>query len=95
MKVFETRQIMEAYEHARLGGQSLHLHSFTSGHPLFERYKVIAHLLDNDVERLKKTARKLGVRVIKVEHPGTHRQHIDLCGKPLERALLKAREEAE
>lgn len=24
---------------------------------------------------------RLGVRVVKVEHSGTHKQHIDLCGK--------------
>ena len=28
---------------------------------------------------------------IKVEHEGTIKQHVDLCGKPLERAKIKAR----
>ena len=45
------------------------------------------HLIDNDRERLETTARRLGVRVIKVSRPGRNGQHIDLCGRPLERAM--------
>jgi len=43
MKVFQFNEIFEAYEHARLGGQALHLHTLNAGHPLFRRYPVIAH----------------------------------------------------
>ena len=87
IQVFAMREIQAAIEHSAQGGQSLHVHPFTQGgHKLFKRYTEAAHLFDQDVERLKKTARKLGVRVIKVEKEGTPSQHIDLCGKPLERA---------
>lgn len=93
MKVFEWDEIFQAYEHSQSGGQALHLHSLTQGHPLFRRYKQIAHLFDMDAERLEKTARKFGVRVIKIERPGTIKQHIDLCGKPFERAKAMAETE--
>ncbi len=86
MKTFQMSEIFEAYEHVNTGGQALHLHTVNQGHPLFKRYPVIAHLLDLDKDRLVRTAKKLGVRVIKVEREGTGKQHIDLCGKPLERA---------
>jgi fructose-specific phosphotransferase system component IIB len=56
------------------------------GHPLFRRYPQIAHLFDMDANRLRQTAQKLGVRVIKIERAGTDKQHIDLCGGPFERA---------
>jgi len=46
----------------------------------------IAHLFDMDAARLTATARKLGVRVIRIERANTTRQHIDLCGKPLAKA---------
>lgn len=94
MKVFQFDEIFEAYEHARLGGQALHLHTLNAGHPLFRRYPVIAHLFDQNADRLISTVKRLGVRVVKVEHSGTHKQHIDLCGKPLERARALAESEA-
>jgi hypothetical protein len=47
----------------------------------------IGHLFDQSKERLISTARKLGVRVIRVERDGQRGQHIDLCGKPLARAV--------
>lgn len=46
-----------------------------------------AHLLDANESRLIKTAKRCGVRVIKVSRRGKRGQHIDLCGKPLEKAL--------
>lgn len=93
MRIFEEREIFEAYEHADLGGQALHLHPINQGHPLFRRYPVIAHLFDQDRNRLIATAKSLGVRVIKVERADTPKQHIDLCGKPLEKAKLIAERE--
>lgn len=86
MKIFQWKQIAEAKEFAATGGQALHIHPVTAGHPLFKRYPEIAHLIDLDETRLIKTARALGVRVIKVERKGQPLQHIDLCGKPFERA---------
>ena len=94
MKLFEERQLMEAYAHAEQGGQSLHL--FTDpgiwpGAPnCFKRSRKAAHLLDYDEQRLIATARRLGVRVIRIGRKGRRGQHIDLCGKPLQ----KARDEA-
>jgi len=67
MKRFEMKEIREAKEFARQGGQALHVHNFNSGHPLFRRYPVIGHLFDADKARLIATVRRLGVRVIKVE----------------------------
>ncbi len=90
MKRFEMSQIFLAYDYSKVGGQALHVHSLTDGHPLFKRYAQIAHLFDMDRERLIATARRLGVRKIKVEREGTFKQHIDLCGKPFERACQEA-----
>lgn len=94
MKTFQMHEIFDAYEHARGGGQALHLHTINQGHPLFRRYPEIAHLFDQNLDRLILTAKRLGGRVVKVEHQRTHRQHVDLCGKPLERAKATAENEA-
>ena len=93
MKSFQQSEIAAAYDYAKSGGQALHLMggwvaSLNSRTPkCFKGRNVIAHLFDQDSQRLISTARKLGVRVILVEHLQTSRQHIDLCGRPLERAL--------
>jgi hypothetical protein len=86
MKLFEMMDLKEAIEYSMKGGQALHKHTFNSGHSLFAKYPEIAHLLDQDKTRLVATAHSLGVRVIKVDHEGQRGQHIDLCGKPFERA---------
>lgn len=94
MKRFEMKQIFEAKEYSKQGGQALHVHNINSGHRLFKRYPVIGHLFDADKTRLIATARRLGVRVIKVEREGEEGQHIDLCGKPFERACHEAVEQS-
>lgn len=92
MKVFKTRELKEAIQHAMEGGQALHLHRIVfEDSPSCFRSAVangedIAHLFDQDVERLIRTARSLGVRVIYVDGKD-ERQHIDLCGGPLRKAL--------
>lgn len=86
MKIFSEREIFAAYDHADAGGQALHVHGMSQGHRLFARYAEIGHLIDNNKERLVTTAKQLGVRVIKVERVGRRGQHIDLCGKPFEKA---------
>lgn len=93
MKKFEMKQVRDAYLFSDEGGQALHMHTLNKGHKLFERYPVIAHLMDMNKNRLISTARRLGVRVIKVEREGAQGQHIDLCGKPLERAIRLCEEE--
>lgn len=76
--------------HAESGGQALHVYAAIDGMPnapqVFKRSKEWGHLFDHDEKRLIRTARRLGVRVIKVHHKGRRAQHIDLCGKPLARA---------
>ena len=74
----------------------MHLHTFiTPKAPrcfkeAIARGEKIAHLFDLDTERLSKTARALGVRVCFIDGRGTPRQHIDLCGMPLKKALARA-----
>jgi len=87
MKKFAMHEVHEAVEYAGAGGQALHLHTLNSGHPLFSRYPEIAHLFDQDLTRLEKTATRLGVRVVKVERVGEPGQHVDLCGRPLTLAI--------
>lgn len=93
MKLFQWDEIFAAYDYAKTGGQALHVHEFTqSGHNLF-RNRQAAHLFDQDVMRLEQTAKNLGVKAIKIEHPHTHHQHIDLCCRPLEKAIELCKEQ--
>lgn len=91
MRKFQATELKEALAFAASGGQALHLHKI-----IVDRKKApqcfvraiangefIAHLFDQDKQRLEETARDLGVRVILIEREGTPSQHIDLCGKPL------------
>ena len=97
MKAFAQRELHAARTHALQGGQALHLMSGRFAYRradtpgCFKGREQIAHLFDQDRARLVATARRLGVRVILVERPGTAGQHIDLCGRPLARALEEAR----
>ncbi len=92
MRRFEPREIREAGAHADDGGQALVIipRSAKEGPLCFHRYSEYAYLMDRDENRLKRTARRLGVRVIKIDKPGKTGQHVDLCRKPLERARLEA-----
>jgi hypothetical protein len=103
MKLFRRNEIFEAYAHAAKGGQALHVCSgaFARYAPggrsparPFRNVKVFAHLIDNDIARLKATAQRLGVRVIKVDREGVQGQHIEPVrpptragSRPLERAM--------
>jgi hypothetical protein len=95
MRVFERRQLREAIAHAAAGNQALHLHDVIvdpSKAPrcfvnAVRRGENIAHLFDRDRDRLVRTVRQLGVRMIVVERKGTDGQHVDLCGLPLKKAL--------
>ena len=90
MREFDEMEIREAWAYAEGGGQALHLFSHPGVYPgapqCFKRVDIAAHLFDQDEQRLKETVRKLGVRVIVVSRRGTFKQHVDLCGKPLEKA---------
>ena len=93
MKKFKEREIWEARDYALEGGQALHCHQQLGSRPpmCFRRDvnvgKDIGHLFDQDRGRLEATVRKLGVRVVVVQRVGKPYQHVDLCGKPMERAL--------
>ncbi len=96
MKLFEQRELHQALEHVRQGGQSLHRHRMLSANApaCFVRDvragKAIGHLFDQDIDRLYRTVRDLGVRQVLIEHPGEPRQHVDLCGLPMKKAVAMA-----
>lgn len=98
MKVFNCLKIDEALAHAAAGGQALHLHRIIPDRQraprcfvqAVDRGEDIAHLFDLDRDRLVATARRLGVRVVHIDRDGTDRQHIDLCGGPLKKAVALA-----
>jgi hypothetical protein len=91
MKLFEERQIKEAFAYSAEGGQALHLFSNPGVYPgapiCFKRNLFAAHLFDDHIERLKLTASKLGVKRIVISRVGRQGQHVDLCGRPLQKAI--------
>lgn len=85
-------KVKAAETHALEGGQALHVwdpgpDGWPGAPQVFLRNRPWAHLFDQNLERLKKTAKKLGVRVVVVGHQGKIGQHIDLCGGPLKKAI--------
>lgn len=103
MKHFTVWQVDEAQIYSLSGGQALHTHQiivdYSKAPACFVREvnagRDIAHLFDQDAIRLVATVKRLGVRVVVVERRGQPGQHIDLCGKPLMRALEQCRKDAE
>lgn len=95
MKLFAERELLAAYEHAKTGGQALHLFSdpgLWPGAPAcFKKTREAGHLIDYDTPRLIRTAKSFGVRVINVSRRGQRGQHIDLCGRPLEAAKAECK----
>ena len=78
MKIFDQKELKEAFSFADEGGQSLHLMNHSGGaYPgapqCFKRTRTFAHLIDADLERLIATAKKMGVRRIKVSREGVQR----------------------
>ena len=100
MKTFQLKELRAALCFAAEGGQALHLmpeyyaHRRSDTPSCFKGRGEIAHLFDRDRARLIGKAKKLGVRVIKVERDGTDRQHVDLCGAPLRNALAQCANDA-
>jgi hypothetical protein len=96
VKVFQARDLKDAIAYAAAGGQALHLHRILGLRPPacfrrdVEQGRDIAHFFDQDKERLVATVRRLGVRVVRVEREGTDKQHVDLCGAPLRKAISQA-----
>lgn len=80
-------------DYADAGGQALHVWQGNWPGPkprCFVNGREWGHLIDRDHARLVATARRLGVHVVCVSRPGERGQHIDLCGRPLERAIEEA-----
>ena len=81
----------DTFAHVMAGGQAVEMwdKSYTLGPrtPICFRGKNFVKLYDQDEQRLIATARRLGVKVIKVDRPGQQSQHIDLVGGPM-RILL-------
>lgn len=86
VRSFGFTEIREAIEHARQGGVALHDAGWhrVPGQPEEVR---VAHLFDQDMERLERIARDCGVNRVEIQKEGTLRQHIDLWGKPLSDAF--------
>ena len=95
MKLFKSKNLFEAMDYVKAGGQALHVwkppeNAYSEAPVCFKKTKLWGHLLDNNLARLTATARNLGVKVIKVSKQGQRGQHIDLCGKPLQKAIGEA-----
>jgi hypothetical protein len=96
MKLFAHREIREARAYAEAGGQALHAwdpprdeqgrNNWPGAPTCFRRSGQWGHLFDMDTDRLIATARRLGVRAIMIHGQGA-RQHVDLCGQPLAKAI--------
>ncbi|MCK5639236.1 MAG: hypothetical protein KAJ19_00510 [Gammaproteobacteria bacterium] len=96
MKLFKYKELREATQFAKFGGQALHLYNSTklpfgyrnkkSVPGTFLKHKQWGHLFDNNRKRLRKTAKKIGIQRVKIDREGTYKQHVDLCGVPLEKA---------
>jgi len=91
----------DAMRCVQAGGQALHVwmpprEGYPDAPEVFKRAQrngePWAHLLDKDKERLVKTVRRYGVRVVAVYRAGTPTQHVDLCGDPLRRILKEAQD---
>lgn len=95
MKHYTARsQFKQAVADAENGSQALFTHTWglAAGPQCFQAAKVIGKLFDQDASRLEETARTLGVRRVKIDRLGHPWQHVDLVGKPLERAIVQASE---
>lgn len=100
MKQFAANLVRDAIDYADSGGQALHVWAppqnktgscYPGAPACFRKTNLWAHLIDRDTQRLKKTARNLGVKKIVISRPGRSGQHVDLCGKPLRKAMEAAR----
>ena len=85
----------ERIAHVAAGGQALEKwdksYTLSGNAPLCFRGKDFVKLYDQDELRLIATARRLGVRVIKVDRRAdATSQHIDLVGGPMRKVLAEA-----
>jgi hypothetical protein len=77
MKLFQQRELRDAYLFAEAGGQAL-LKSKTHGH---------AYLIDHEMPRLLATARRFGMRYVPVYRAGKAGQHVLIVRRAFHRAL--------
>lgn len=93
MKTFTQREFKQAISYSMSGGVATHLHMivFPKSPKCFKKdVKAgvpIAHVFCQDAELLETIALKCGVHQVVIEHKGTSRQHVDMCGLPLKRLL--------
>ena len=83
--------VLHVWDPPRVDGRSVWPNERTPG--CFQRSKRWAHLFGEDAGALERKARSLGVRRVVVSRRGQRGQHVDLCGKPLERAIAEAQAE--
>lgn len=99
-KIFQIRELCEAYAFAGSGGIAIHLMGTITGDrfknaPRVFRGKEFAHLFGPNLETLISAARSIGCKpewIQKSEDP--KRRHFDLVGAKLQRALKRARHES-
>lgn len=99
LRLFRSNEYLAALRYVAEGGQALHVWRpplrdgkirWPGAPRVFLRHREWAHLFDQNKERLIETAKKLGVNVIYIHKENTIKQHIDLCGCPLEKAKRMA-----
>ena len=101
MKIARFHNILEAIEHSESGGVALHVwkpprqngESTWPGYDIpgcFKKSESWGHLLCCSLGQLEKTAKRLGISRVVVSKLGKRGQHVDLCGRPLEKAIEKA-----
>lgn len=81
-RYFEMMELREAKAHAAAGGIAVH----HTGFP-FRHWRFTAHLLAQDQEALLAAVRSVGADPKWIQYPGTDREHYDLMGGPLSRAM--------
>jgi len=95
LKLFRMFQLDEAIAWAKEGQEALHVYRPGQLRPsrldAFNNSATWGHLFCQDREALIIAARHFGVQRIVIHHQGTDRQHVDLCGKPLELAIRMAK----
>lgn len=93
LRKFEYRQLQQALAYAQKGKQALHCHTQSEAVGLLRVIPRVAHLFDQDLDRLLLTAQDLGVMIpIKVYGQGTQFQHVLLLGDQFDRALSQCTE---
>ena len=97
LRRFEQSELHEAIRWAIDGNMALHVCGRLRPTRLavFNQSGLWAHLFCQDREGLILSARGFGVRQVVIHQEGTVRQHVDLCGRPLELAIRMAEMVAE